>query len=81
MCFILGILISTLSDSQQNSHDDFAIRTHVTRDFIVRIHFPVSSMRALSFTAVAILSPQWFIIIIKVIMLKGASFSVIERKP
>jgi hypothetical protein len=80
MCFILGILISTLSDSQQNSHDDFAIRTHVTRDFIVRIHFPVSSM-CLSFTAVAILSPQWFIIIIKVIMLKGASFSVIERKP
>ena len=35
----LGILISTLSDSQQTAMMISLIWTHVTRNFIVRIHF------------------------------------------
>ncbi len=74
---ILGLLISTVSNSQQTamliSMMGLMLPTILLSGFI----FPVSSMPAILQYISNIIPAKWFIVIIKSIMLKGAGFGTI----
>ncbi len=74
---ILGLLISTVANSQQTamlmSMMGLMLPTILLSGFI----FPVSSMPAILQYLSNIIPAKWFIIIIKSIMLKGAGFETI----
>ena len=76
----LGILISTLSDSQQTAMMISLFGLMLPVILLSGFIFPISSM-PLPLQAISNIIPaKWFIIIIKAIMLKGASFSVIWKE-
>ena len=74
---ILGLLISTISNSQQTamliSMMGLMLPTILLSGFI----FPISSMPEVLQYISNIIPAKWFIIIVKSIMLKGADFNVV----
>jgi ABC-2 type transport system permease protein len=76
----LGILISTLSDSQQTAMMISLFGLMLPVILLSGFIFPVSSMPLPLQLISNIIPAKWFIIIIKAIMLKGASFSVIWKE-
>lgn len=76
----LGILISTLSDTQQTAMMISLFGLMLPVILLSGFIFPISSM-PLPLQAISNIIPaKWFIIIIKAIMLKGASFSLIWKE-
>jgi len=76
----LGILISTLSDSQQTAMMISLFGLMLPVILLSGFIFPISSMPLPLQVISNIIPAKWFIIIIKAIMLKGASFSVIWKE-
>lgn len=76
----LGILISTLSDSQQTAMMISLFGLMLPVILLSGFIFPISSMPLPLQLISNIIPAKWFIIIIKAIMLKGASFSVIWKE-
>ncbi len=77
---ILGLLISTVADSQQTamlmSMMGLMLPTILLSGFI----FPISSMPVVLQYISNIIPAKWFIIIVKSIMLKGADFNIIAKE-
>lgn len=76
----LGILISTLSDSQQTAMMISLFGLMLPVILLSGFIFPISSMPLPLQVISNIIPAKWFIIIIKAIMLKGASFSIIWKE-
>jgi len=76
----LGILISTLSDSQQTAMMSSLFGLMLPVILLSGFIFPISSMPLPLQMISNIIPAKWFIIIIKAIMLKGATFSVIWKE-
>lgn len=76
----LGILISTLSDSQQTAMMISLFGLMLPVILLSGFIFPISSMPLPLQIISNIIPAKWFIIIIKAIMLKGAPFSVIWKE-
>jgi ABC-2 type transport system permease protein len=76
----LGILISTLADSQQTammmSFSGLMLPVIILSGFV----FPISSIPVPLQILSNIIPAKWFIIIIKAIMLKGAGFDLIWKE-
>jgi ABC-2 type transport system permease protein len=76
----LGILISTISNSQQTAMMISLMGLMLPVIILSGFIFPISSMpRAMQIIS-NIIPAKWFIIIIKAIMLKGASIAVIWKE-
>lgn len=76
----LGILISTISDSQQTAMMTSLFGLMLPVILLSGFIFPISSMPLPLQVISNIIPAKWFIIIIKAIMLKGATFSVIWKE-
>ena len=76
----LGILISTISNSQQTAMMLSLMGLMLPVIILSGFIFPISSMPLPLQIISNIVPAKWFIIIIKAIMLKGASFSLIWRE-
>lgn len=76
----LGILISTVSNSQQTAMMISLFGLMLPVILLSGFIFPISSMPLPLQVISNIIPAKWFIIIIKAIMLKGASFSVIWKE-
>jgi ABC-2 type transport system permease protein len=76
----LGILISTISNSQQTAMMISLMGLMLPVIILSGFIFPISSMPLPLQIISNIIPAKWFIIIIKAIMLKGASFSVIWKE-
>ena len=76
----LGILISTLADSQQTAMMISLFGLMLPVILLSGFIFPISSMPWPLQVISNIIPAKWFIIIIKAIMLKGASFAVIWKE-
>ncbi len=76
----LGILISTLSDSQQTAMMISLFGLMLPVILLSGFIFPISSMPLPLQVISNIIPAKWFIIIIKAIMLKGATFLVIWKE-
>ena len=76
----LGILISTISDSQQTAMMLSLFGLMLPVILLSGFIFPISSMPLPLQVISNIIPAKWFIIIIKAIMLKGATFAVIWKE-
>ncbi|NGY38251.1 ABC transporter permease [Flavobacterium sp. XN-5] len=76
----LGILISTLSDTQQTAMMISLFGLMLPVILLSGFIFPISSMPLPLQVISTIIPAKWFIIIIKAIMLKGAIFSLIWKE-
>ena len=76
----LGILISTLSNSQQTAMMISLFGLMLPVILLSGFIFPISSMPLPLQIISNIIPAKWFIIIIKAIMLKGAGFSIIWKE-
>lgn len=76
----LGILISTISDSQQTAMMTSLFGLMLPVILLSGFIFPISSMPLPLQVISNIIPAKWFIIIIKAIMLKGATFAVIWKE-
>lgn len=76
----LGILISTISDSQQTAMMLSLFGLMLPVILLSGFIFPISSMPFPLQVISNIIPAKWFIIIIKAIMLKGATFAVIWKE-
>lgn len=76
----LGILISTLADSQQTAMMISLFGLMLPVILLSGFIFPISSMPLPLQIISNIIPAKWFIIIIKAIMLKGASFTLIWKE-
>jgi ABC-2 type transport system permease protein len=76
----LGILISTISNSQQTAMMLSLMGLMLPVIILSGFIFPISSMPLPLQIISNIVPAKWFIIIIKAIMLKGASFSLIWKE-
>ncbi|MDD2985345.1 ABC transporter permease [Flavobacterium sp.] len=76
----LGILISTLADSQQTAMMISLFGLMLPVILLSGFIFPISSMPLPLQVISNIIPAKWFIIIIKAIMLKGASFVLIWKE-
>lgn len=76
----LGILISTISDSQQTAMMLSLMGLMLPVIILSGFIFPISSMPLPLQIISNIIPAKWFIIIIKAIMLKGASISIIWKE-
>jgi ABC-2 type transport system permease protein len=76
----LGILISTLSNSQQTAMMISLFGLMLPVILLSGFIFPISSMPLPLQVISTIIPAKWFITIIKAIMLKGASFSIIWKE-
>ena len=76
----LGILISTISDSQQTAMMISLVGLMLPVIILSGFIFPVSSMPLPLQIISNIIPAKWFIIILKAIMLKGAGFFVIWKE-
>jgi ABC-2 type transport system permease protein len=76
----LGILISTISNSQQTAMMISLMGLMLPVIILSGFIFPISSMPKVMQIISNIIPAKWFIIIIKAIMLKGASITVIWRE-
>ena len=73
----LGLLISTLTDSQQTAMLGSMMGLMLPTILLSGFIFPISSMPEILQIISHIIPAKWFIIIIKSIMLKGAGFGAI----
>lgn len=76
----LGILISTISDSQQTAMMLSLFGLMLPVILLSGFIFPISSMPLPLQVISNIIPAKWFIVIIKAIMLKGATFAVIWKE-
>ncbi|UQD56604.1 ABC transporter permease [Flavobacterium sp. K5-23] len=76
----LGILISTLSNSQQTAMMISLMGLMLPVIILSGFIFPISSMPLPLQVISNIIPAKWFIIIIKAIMLKGVTFSIIWKE-
>jgi ABC-2 type transport system permease protein len=76
----LGILISTVSNSQQSAMMISLMGLMLPVIILSGFIFPISSMPLPMQIISNIIPAKWFIIIIKAIMLKGASIAVIWKE-
>jgi ABC-2 type transport system permease protein len=76
----LGILISTVSNSQQTAMMISLMGLMLPVIILSGFIFPISSMPLPLQIISNIIPAKWFIIIIKAIMLKGASFNIIWKE-
>ena len=76
----LGILISTLSDSQQTAMMISLFGLMLPVILLSGFIFPISSMPRPLQVISNIIPAKWFIIIIKAIMLIGANFALIWKE-
>jgi ABC-2 type transport system permease protein len=76
----LGILISTISNSQQTAMMISLMGLMLPVIILSGFIFPISSMPLPMQIISNIIPAKWFIIIIKAILLKGASISVIWKE-
>jgi ABC-2 type transport system permease protein len=76
----LGILISTISNSQQTAMMISLMGLMLPVIILSGFIFPISSMPIPLQIISNIIPAKWFIIIIKAIMLKGASFEIIWKE-
>jgi ABC-2 type transport system permease protein len=76
----LGILISTISNSQQTAMMISLMGLMLPVIILSGFIFPISSMPIPLQIISNIIPAKWFIIIIKAIMLKGASFDIIWKE-
>ncbi len=76
----LGILISTVSDSQQTAMMSSLFGLMLPVILLSGFIFPISSMPWPLQIISNIIPAKWFIIIIKAVMLKGATFSMIWKE-
>ncbi|OCB78544.1 ABC transporter permease [Flavobacterium crassostreae] len=76
----LGILISTLSNSQQTAMMISLMGLMLPVIILSGFIFPISSMPLPLQLISNIIPAKWFIIILKAIMLKGASFALIWKE-
>jgi ABC-2 type transport system permease protein len=76
----LGILISTISDSQQTAMMLSLMGLMLPVIILSGFIFPISSMPLPLQIISNIIPAKWFIIIIKAIMLKGASINIIWKE-
>jgi ABC-2 type transport system permease protein len=76
----LGILISTISNSQQTAMMISLMGLMLPVIILSGFIFPISSMPMAMQIISNIIPAKWFIIIIKAIMLKGASLAVIWKE-
>lgn len=76
----LGILISTLSDSQQTAMMISLFGLMLPVILLSGFIFPISSMPLPLQVISTIIPAKWFIIIIKAIMLKGSGFELIWKE-
>ncbi len=76
----LGILISTVSDSQQTAMMISLFGLMLPVILLSGFIFPISSMPLPLQVISNIIPAKWYIIIIKAIMLKGAGFSIIWKE-
>ena len=76
----LGILISTVSNSQQTAMMISLFGLMLPVILLSGFIFPISSMPLPLQIISNIIPAKWFIIIIKAIMLKGAAFSIIWKE-
>lgn len=76
----LGILISTLANSQQTAMMASLMGLMLPVIILSGFIFPISSMPLLLRIISNIIPAKWFIIIIKAIMLKGASIQIIWKE-
>lgn len=76
----LGILISTVAQSQQTAMMMSLMGLMLPVIILSGFIFPISSMPLPLQIISNIIPAKWFIIIIKAIMLKGASFSIIWKE-
>ena len=76
----LGILISTISDSQQTAMMLSLFGLMLPVILLSGFIFPISSMPLPLQVMSKIIPAKWFIVIIKAIMLKGATFAVIWKE-
>lgn len=76
----LGILISTLTDSQQVAMMLSLVALMLPTILLSGFIFPIENMPFLLQCLAQVVPPRWFIVIIKSIMLKGADFSYIWKE-
>ncbi len=76
----LGILISTIADSQQTAMMISLFGLMLPVIILSGFIFPISSMHLPMQIISNIIPAKWFIIIVKAVMLKGASVSVIWKE-
>jgi ABC-2 type transport system permease protein len=76
----LGILISTVTDSQQTAMMISLFGLMLPVIILSGFIFPISSMPLPMQIISNIIPAKWFIIIVKAVMLKGASVSVIWKE-
>ncbi len=80
MALSLGILISTISKTQQTAMIISLLGLMLPTILLSGFIFPIENMPMILQVIANIMPPKWFIIIIKAIMLKGIGFSFIWKE-